>query len=239
MNIRKSNRLKLFKATAENDIELFLKKFKEELNNMKVLVGLDGDLTRNEYVPLFRSCLDYPVVERVEQVLTSKVRTWANVTIEELTLYMKEEFGSKQTDVANVLKMFGPQRLIKKKDESAADHYFRWLQNIPECMKPTSEQDRLDYIDLINRAMYFISLEDDYLQKELSDLKDPKPDIKKYFDEVVSAESRLKAYQDITKSSTSVEGSGISVSYLSNSYKKKGNKTGNKGNNKRYKTDRC
>ena len=52
LNIRKSNRLKLFKATAENDIELFLKKFKEELNNMKVLVGIDGTLTRNEYVPL-------------------------------------------------------------------------------------------------------------------------------------------------------------------------------------------
>ena len=49
---------------------------------------------------------------------------------------------------------------------------------------------------------------------------------------MVGAESRLRAFQDITKSSTSVEGSGISVSYLSNSYKKKGNKSGNKGNNK-------
>ena len=178
LNIRKSNRLKPYKGTADNDIELFLKKFTEELSNMKVLVGIDGDLTRNEYVPLFRSCLDYAVAERVTQVLTSKGKTWENVTIDELKLYMKEEFGSKQTDVANVLKMFGPSRLIKRKDESAADHYFRWQQNIPECMKPTSEQDRLDYIDLINRAMYFISLEDDYLQKELSDLKEAKPKLR-------------------------------------------------------------
>merc|ERR1711989_14153 len=102
LNIRKSNRLKLFKATAENDIELFLKKFTEELSNMKVLVGIDGTLTRNEYVPLFRSCLVYAVVERVTQVLTSKGKTWDNVTIEELKSYMKEEFGIKQTDVANV-----------------------------------------------------------------------------------------------------------------------------------------
>ena len=89
LNIRKSNRLKIFKVSADTDIKLFLKKFEEELNNMKVLVGIDGNLTRNEYVPLFRSCLDYPVVERVTQVLTSKGKTWDNVTIEELTSYMK------------------------------------------------------------------------------------------------------------------------------------------------------
>ena len=193
LNIRKSNRLKLFKASTDNDIELFLKKITEELNNMKVLVGLTEDLTRNEYVPLFRSCLDYPVVERVSQVLTSEGKTWENVTIAELTKFMKQEFGSKQTDVANVIKMFGPQRLVKRKDESAADHYFRWFQNIPEIMKPNDDQSRIDFVDLIMRAMYFVSLEDDYLQKELSDSKEPKPDLKKCFNEVISAESRLKA----------------------------------------------
>ena len=72
LNIRKSNRLKIFKVSTDSDIKLFLKKFEEELNNMKVLVGIDGNLTRDEYVPIFRSCLDYPVVERVTQVLTSK-----------------------------------------------------------------------------------------------------------------------------------------------------------------------
>ena len=167
LNIRKSNRLKPYKGNTDNDIELFLKKFTEELNTIKVLVGINNELTRDEYVPLFRSCLDYPVVERVTQVLTSKNKTWDNVTIEELKLYMKSEFGSRQTDVANVLKMFGPSRLTKRKYESAADHYFRFQQNIPECMKPVSDEDKDNYIDLVNRAMYFISLEDEYLQKEL------------------------------------------------------------------------
>ena len=83
LNIRKSNRLKIFKVSTDTDIKLFLKKFEEELNNMKVLVGIDGDLTRNEYVPIFRSCLDYPVVERVTQVLTSKGKTWDNVTVDD------------------------------------------------------------------------------------------------------------------------------------------------------------
>ena len=71
-NLRKSNRLKIFKVSADTDIKLFIKKFEEELFNMKVMVGLNEVLSKQEYVPIFRSCLDYPVVERVSQVIESK-----------------------------------------------------------------------------------------------------------------------------------------------------------------------
>ena len=138
LNFRKTNKLKAFKGNSDSDIELFIKKFTEELNTVKLLVGLDDDLSRDEYVPLFRSCLEYPVVERVNQVLVAKGKTWADVTIEELKSYMKSEFGSRQTDVANVLKQWGPSRLTKRKDETAADHYFRFNQGIPECMEPVT-----------------------------------------------------------------------------------------------------
>ena len=72
LNFRKTNKLKAFKGNSESDIDLFLKKFTEELNTNKLLVGLSNDLTRDEYVPLFRSCLEYAVVERVDQVLIAK-----------------------------------------------------------------------------------------------------------------------------------------------------------------------
>ena len=230
LNIRKSNRLKPFKVSNDSDIKLFLKKFDEELQNMKVMAGLNGNLTKEEYVPIFRACLDYPIVERVGQVLTSKGKTWDNIPIDDLIVIMKDEFGSKQTDVANVLKQFGTQRLAKRPDESVAEHYFRWQQNIPEIMKPTNDAGYKDFVDLIHRSMYYISLEDEFLQKALSDLKEPNPDLKKYFDEACNAESRLKAFQDITKSSTSIEDKGVTISYVSN--KKKGvksDKSGNKG----------
>ena len=94
-------------------------------------------------------------------VLLHFIRSHEHYFKEELTKYMKQEFSSKQTDVANVIKMFGPQRLTKCKDESASDHYFRWFQNIPEIMKPTDEASRKDFVDLIMRAMYFVSLEDE------------------------------------------------------------------------------
>ena len=74
LNFRKTNQLKPFKGNSEIDIDLFLKKFTEELNTNKLLVGLNNDLTRDEYVPLFRSCLEYAVVERVDQVCLPKTK---------------------------------------------------------------------------------------------------------------------------------------------------------------------
>ena len=120
-NISKSKRLKPYKVT--QDIKLFLKIFDEELVNMKAAVGLDDQLTKEEYVPIFRSCLEFPVVERVKVILTAKGKTWDDITVAELTTLMKEEFGSKQTDVANVLALFGPNRLVKKSDESVSEFF--------------------------------------------------------------------------------------------------------------------
>ena len=42
-NLRRSQRLKPYKVSADTDIKLFLKKFEEELKNMKSLVGLAGE----------------------------------------------------------------------------------------------------------------------------------------------------------------------------------------------------
>ena len=220
-NLHKSSRLKPFKVSADSDIKLFLKKFDEELKTMKVMVGLNEVLTKEEFVPIFRSCLDFPIVERVSQVLLKMAKTWENITIPELRQLMLEEFGSKQTDVANVLKQFGPQRLVKSPDESVAEHYFKWHQNIPEVMKPTDEDGRKEFVDLIHRSMFYISLEDEFLQKALSDLKEPNPDIKKYFDEACNAESRRQSFQDISKSSTSIESKGVNISKWEISQKKK------------------
>ena len=109
---------------------------------------------------------------------------------------MKEEFGAKHTDVAEVLSQFGLSRLVKSPDKPVQDFFFEWSRSIPDIMKPTTDQERKDFVDLIHRSMYYISLEDTYLQKALSDLKSPKPNLKEYFDETVAAESRRKCFQD-------------------------------------------
>ena len=127
MNMRKSNRIKIFKACSDSDIQMFIKKFGEELNTLKQMVGIDNDLTKGEYVPIFRASLDFAVIERVEQVFKkdiNAVKTWKDITIKDLLDLMKEEFGAKHTDVANVLKQFGPWRLIKSPDKSVQDFYY-------------------------------------------------------------------------------------------------------------------
>jgi len=179
---------------------------------MKGVVGLNDELSKEEFVPIFRTCLDFPVVERVDQALLKLQKTWENITIPELKKLMLDKFGSQQTDVANVIKQFGAQRLVKSPDETVAQHYFRWYQNIPEVMKPSDDDGRKELVDLLHRSMYIISLEDDFLEKALSDLKDPNPDLKKYFDEACNAESRRQSYQDISKSSTSSESKGVNIS---------------------------
>ena len=220
-NIRKSNRLKPYKVSTDCDVKLFIKRFDEELVNMKSMVGLAEDLTDREYVPIFRVCLDFAVTERVNQALKTMNKTWENVTKADLLKLMREEFGSRQTDVAEVLKMFGTKRLVKKPDEKVGEFFFKFEQNIPETMNPSDEAGRIEFVDLIKRAMFFISLEDEYIMKALTDLKDPNPNLMKYLEEACAAESRRQSYQEITKSSTSVENSGVTIAKWEVSNKKK------------------
>ena len=194
---------------------MFIKKFGEEIKSLKQMVGIADALSKEEYVPIFRASLDFTVIERVEQVFkkdVQNVKTWENIAIIDLHKLMKDEFGVKHTDVANVLKQFGPSRLTKSSDKSVQDFYFEWSQAIPEIMKPSSEQEHKDFADLIHRAMYYISLDDTYLQQALSDLKTPNPTLKTYFDKTIAAESRRKCFQDIATTSSSLDSKGGSQS---------------------------
>merc|ERR1711942_415131 len=177
LNLCKSSKLKPFKIS--QDVKMFQKLFIEQLTIMKAAVGITDDLSREEYIPIFRSCLEFPVVERVQVAMAGLVpaKTWADVTIAEMNKLMVDEFGTKQTDVANVLELFGQHRLCKKPDESVSDFFFRWQNNIPDVMKPSNDDERVTYVDLIERALFYIALDDEYLQKSLSDLKEDKPSL--------------------------------------------------------------
>ena len=76
LNMRKSNRFKPFKVTSDSDVKLFLKKFDEELQSLKSMVGIGNALTKEEFVPILKASLDFSVIERVNQVLTNTDNTW-------------------------------------------------------------------------------------------------------------------------------------------------------------------
>ena len=111
IGLRKSNKIKDFKHTKESNVRTYIKRFDEEIKSLKVMVGIQDNLSKDEYIPLFRANLEFNVLKRVEQVFKGdpgNLLTWETVTIDNLHKIMIDEFGIKYTDVANVLGQFGP-----------------------------------------------------------------------------------------------------------------------------------
>ena len=93
-------------------------------------------------------------------------------------------------------------------------------------MKPSDLAGYKEFVDLIDRSLFYIALDDEVLQKALSDLKDPKPTLTKYFEEACMAENRRLSFQNIAKSSVSTENKGVTISKWDVSQTKKwGNKS--------------
>ena len=221
LGLRKSNRIKDFKHHKDSNIRIWIKKFEEEIKSLKTMIGIDSELTRDEYVPLFRGSLEYNVVKRVNQVFKTENKTWETITKDALHKLMIAEFGIKHTDVASVLSQFGPSRLSKSSDQTVSEFYYDWHSQIPNIMKPSTDDEYKNLADLILRAMFYISLNDKYLQQALSDLKDDNPTLKTYLDEAVSAESKRKCFQDIAVSSSSLDSSGgVTISKWDTSFGK-------------------
>ena len=87
-NFNKAKRLKPYKVT--HDIKLFLKMFDEEIINARASVGLNEELKKAEWVPIFRACLDFAVVDRVKVILLGKKKTWEDIEIKDLKDIMTE-----------------------------------------------------------------------------------------------------------------------------------------------------
>ena len=120
LGLRKSNRIKDFKHHKDSNIRIWIKKFEEEIKSLKTMIGIDSELTRDEYVPLFRGSLDYNVVKHVDQVFKAEAKTWENIAKDALHKLMIAEFGIKHTEVASVLSQFGPSRLSKSSDQTVS-----------------------------------------------------------------------------------------------------------------------
>ena len=136
------------------------------------------------------------------------IKTWENISVEDLHKLLIEEFGVKITDVASVLKQFGPSRLSKSCETSVSEFYFDWYSQLPEIMKPTSDAEYKNFADLMHRALFYLSLNDTFLQKALVDLKTPTPSLRSYVDEAIAADSRRKCFEDIKTSSSNLDNQG-------------------------------
>ena len=225
LGLRKSNKIRDFKDTAESDIRLWLQRFDFEIAALKVMVGINDDLSRDEIIPLLKDKLDYTIVKRLDSVFTQRnpVLQWNAVTKDQLHKCLIEEFGSKQNDISQVLAQFGPNRFKKSPNMSVSEFYYKWYEQLPEALKPSTDAERINYVDLINRSLFYFCLEDKYIQEQLCNLKEADPKLKTYLDEATAAEARRKSFEEIgTSSSVLDSSSAVSMSkFYGESSKKK------------------
>ena len=92
--LRKSNKIRDFKDVLESDIREWVKKFDFEIAALKRMVGINNDLTREEYIPLLRDKLDYSIVKRLDSIFKQRnpALEWGNVSKDNLHKCLIEEF---------------------------------------------------------------------------------------------------------------------------------------------------
>ena len=172
--MRKINKVREYKESSESNVKEWLTKFDTELNTLKRMAGVVGDLQREEIIDLFKDRLEYQVVKRLDTAFAAKDPpwVWADVTYDQLKAIMKEEYGSKITKVSDVLLQFGPAHYKKAPEMSIAKFTHNWLEQWPECMSPETEEELRKFADLVKITAYYHCLEDQYIQKELCELSE-------------------------------------------------------------------
>merc|ERR1712030_276879 len=179
--LRKSTKIKDFEE-GESSIKEWLRRWEHEVESLKKMCGIPDPLSRDEGVGIFRDRLDYTVIKRLESVFAGRdpVLTWANVTWQQVKDILKEEFGPKVAQVGEVLLQFGPGRLKKSSEQSVASFTHDWVEQLPDCMTPTTDEECRAFADLMKRALFYYCLDDVYIQKDLCDM-DSEPTFKAYF----------------------------------------------------------
>ena len=116
-----------------------------------------------------------------------------------------DEFGPRESDVSAVLLQFGSGRCKKTSEMSVSEYFHLWQEQIPDCMSPATDQERVKFVDLIRRSLFYYGLEDTYLQQQICDHKDDDPSLKKFFDIACEAEQKRNSFQAIGVSSSQLD----------------------------------
>ena len=175
MNIalRKSQKVKEYREMNDISIKEWLTRFDQEINALKRIYGVVGDLTRDEIVEFFKDRLDYKVIKRLDTAFAAKepVWTWGGVTYDQLKEVMKAEYGSKLHPISEVLQQFGAKAFMKQNEVSVSQFTHEWQEQLPECLQPADTIEELrKFADRIKRSLYYYCLNDLYLHKELNKL---------------------------------------------------------------------
>ena len=206
--------MKDYKASSNEHIKEWLKEFDEEVYNIANLsCSLDLDavpLTRDEYVAILRDKLSTCTKKellRAFEAHTPKLE-WSTVTIKQLKDVLLTQFGDKEPDISSVFKSFGPNCFKKPKDMKVRKFFALWKERLPLCLQPSTDDEHKKLTDLILRCIFYRALDDEYLQKELCNLKGPDITLQQFFDEAVNAEAKRSNFENTSEKGNSLDPAG-------------------------------
>ncbi|CAL4142494.1 unnamed protein product, partial [Meganyctiphanes norvegica] len=81
------------------------------------------------------------------------------------------------------------------------------------CMTPSTDVEYKEFSDLVKRSLFYLNLDDKFLQEELCKLKEEDQKLPKFLEEAVKAEAHKKAFVEIGNTGAQLDTSqGVSVS---------------------------
>ena len=194
---RKSQLCKRFAEKQDLKPQDWLKRFEAELDQQRAMSGVPDPLRRTEWIPCFQDKLEFEAKERLQTAMARENYDWAGVTVAQIKELLVQEFGIKESKVSEVLLQFGPGRFKKPSEMGVAAYYHKFKAQLPTCMMPVSEAECKEFVDLIQRSIFYYNLEDSYLQEELCKIKEDDQKLETFLDSSVKAEANRKAFQDI------------------------------------------
>ena len=220
-NFQKCTKLKDYKFSTQENIREWIKRLDMMINNLATAVDLKvTDISNTNYINLVRSKLDYSVITELDLRFVAHAPdplTWETVTKDQLYKLLIEHFGQHEPDVAAVLKCFSANRYKKGADISCRNFYSKWMDKLPLCLKPTSDEEKDYFIDLIQRSLYYHALDDRYLEQKLSDIKESDQTLQAFHHESIRAEAQREHYQSVTATSNVLDSSNnVSVNKFEN-----------------------
>ena len=139
-----------------------------------------------------------------------------------------EQFGNKEPEIASLLKYFNPNRQKKTPEISVRNFFCQWYEDLPLCIKPNTEANRIKCVDLLHRTLFYHALDDNYLQKELSNIPETDQTLLSFHEEAIKAELRRSHFQTNSEKSNVLDASA-SVNINKMEYRSTGQPSSGRG----------
>ena len=138
------------------------------------------DLTDKEKVLLLRLKLPHEIIYELTGCCEQVGTTIDTINYPDFRKLVLKQCGVITPLVNIVMQYFGPDRLLQGKDTALLTHNVKFMNELDPCMQPTNEEERKQFVDLIQRTAYYASLRDPEVQKSLSEIPEKDATLNKF-----------------------------------------------------------